>query len=194
MSASDAEAVTPVPQPSPLLAAIEAELESSRGRLRAAVDTVPDGALDRRPAPDSWSPGEILHHLVLVEGQVAVLLEQGIREAAARGAEPEPPMDAVLRSIDHLEIDRGTGSVRSPAHVMPERGWPREDLLRGLAATRRALLATLRSSGGVDLSAVRRPHALLGPLDLYQWLLFVARHEDRHRFQLERAVAILDGC
>jgi hypothetical protein len=41
----------------------------------------------------------------------------------------------------------------------------------------------------VDLSAIKRPHPVLHDLDMYQWALFVAQHEERHRRQMERTLA-----
>ena len=36
----------------------------------------------------------------------------------------------------------------------------------------------------MDLSAVKRPHRILGDLNLYEWGLFIAQHEERHTRQI----------
>ena len=64
-----------------------------------------------------------------------------------------------------------------------------EESLRSLEQSRKQLMATLIASTDVDLSAIKRPHPLLKDLDMYQWALFVAQHEERHRKQMERSIA-----
>ncbi|MEQ1575221.1 MAG: DinB family protein, partial [Vicinamibacterales bacterium] len=42
-------------------------MDSSRARLRAAVDSVPAALRATRHAPDCWSVAEVLEHLARVE-------------------------------------------------------------------------------------------------------------------------------
>jgi hypothetical protein len=64
-----------------------------------------------------------------------------------------------------------------------------EESLTSLAQSRKELRSILIDNCDVDLSAIKRPHPLLRELDMYQWALFVAQHEVRHRRQMERTLA-----
>jgi hypothetical protein len=57
--------------------------------------------------------------------------------------------------------------------------------LAALAESRRELLSALDLADGLALGQISFPHPLIGPLDLYQWVLFVGQHEARHAAQIE---------
>jgi hypothetical protein len=44
---------------------------------------------------------------------------------------------------------------------------------------------------GVALSDVSAPHPALGPLNGYQWFLFLAAHEGRHTAQIREITAAI---
>ncbi len=50
--------------------------------------------------------------------------------------------------------------------------------------TRAALRAAILAGDGRALSEVVQPHPVLGPINLYQWALFVGSHEIRHTGQV----------
>jgi hypothetical protein len=50
------------------------------------------------------------------------------------------------------------------------------------------LRAAVVTADGVALGEIKHNHAILGELDLYQWLIFVGQHEGRHRKQIERTL------
>lgn len=53
-----------------------------------------------------------------------------------------------------------------------------------LEAARADLRAAVASADGLALEAVRAPHPVFGDLNLYQWIVFVAAHEERHAGQI----------
>ncbi len=50
---------------------------------------------------------------------------------------------------------------------------------------RKDLLATIKSSSNVDLSQLSFPHPALGRINMYQWVLFTAKHERCHTRQVD---------
>ena len=60
-------------------------------------------------------------------------------------------------------------------------------LERARAALRQAVLA----ADGRALSEVSAPHARLGTLNLYQWLIFLGTHEGRHAAQIREIAETL---
>jgi hypothetical protein len=49
----------------------------------------------------------------------------------------------------------------------------------------------VRSADGLALAKVTAPNRVLGPLDGYQWILFVGAHEARHTGQIREIAELL---
>jgi hypothetical protein len=98
----------------------------------------------------------------------------------------------VTQGKEHVILDRvpaRASRVKGPAQVMPSGRWPDfEELLRQFEAARER---TLRFAAvtQADLRSRAFPHPFLGPLDCYQWLLFLAAHCERHSRQVEEVKA-----
>jgi hypothetical protein len=60
-----------------------------------------------------------------------------------------------------------------------------------LERARQVTHETLRELDGVALSDVSAPHPALGPLNGYQWFLFLAAHEGRHTAQIREITAAI---
>ncbi|MGZ9247776.1 MAG: DinB family protein, partial [Gemmatirosa sp.] len=66
----------------------------------------------------------------------------------------------------------------------PRAGVTAEQALTGLQEAREALLAVLRDGDGLALGQVMAVHPVIGDLDLYGWVVFIAQHEERHERQI----------
>ena len=162
-----------------------AALATSRQQLLRAVTPLPQDALDRRPEPDAWSPGEILDHLSKSEAGTVKVCHRLLREAS--GAGPDTAVGSQLEALDFAGLDDRAQRYTSPDFVRPDRAASKDDLLTRLAASRVRLLDVARRAKGTDLTCCTFPHPLLGPLTLYQWLVFIAQHEARHTEQIVSA-------
>ena len=47
------------------------------------------------------------------------------------------------------------------------------------------------TANGLAIGEIKHTHAILGELDLYQWLIFLGQHERRHTRQIERTLKSL---
>jgi hypothetical protein len=72
--------------------------------------------------------------------------------------------------------------------VLPRADIDFKEALDGLESSRDALRTAVVSANGLALGEIKHTHAILGELDLYQWLIFVGQHEGRHRKQIERTL------
>lgn len=162
-------------------------LDVERRALEEAVSAVPPALRERRPTADRWSVSEILEHLALVETRITALLAGRIDAARAAGLGPAREIDPVLPTLD-LEtiLDRSRPLVASEA-AQPTGSQDSDAALAELARARGVLREIVLSADGLALEEVIVPHPRFGPLNVYQWLLFVGGHEARHTAQIREA-------
>jgi hypothetical protein len=173
----------------PKLAEIAAVLTQTRAALLDAVAGLSQQDLERRPGPDDWSVGEILHHLLLTETSIARLAVRQLDRAFAAGLQPDPaPEESVLPRMAHLPVADRSRRLPAPDFTTPTPALAKDEILEQLGRSRETLLATLERADGFDLSGLQYPHPLFGPIDLYQWYLVCGYHEERHTEQIELAV------
>lgn len=168
----------------PRLAQLLDYAELQRAALLAALEAVPGPLWTRRPDPDAWSVAEVLEHLHRVETGIARLVRRRLEEARAAGLGVETESDSLLGSLDRFGLAERRRLVTAPEPVRPKGALPPAEAVAALAASRRELRDAAAEGDGLALGAVQAPHALLGPLTLYQWLLFVGQHEARHAAQI----------
>lgn len=175
------------------------DIDQTRARLFESVEGLSAGEQSSRPAPDKWAVAEILEHLSLVERGVARvvtrLLENaeaaGQREAeaagqthAAAGQTPEVAAPFAPVSIAEFVEQTRTQRLNAPENARPA-GASVADSLSHLRDSRAALHALRPRVEQADCASARFPHPAWGPLNLYQWLLFIGAHEARHLTQIE---------
>lgn len=177
---------TPAAELHPRLAALALELEHARRELLDAAHEIPRSVRATRPAPDRWSAAEVLAHLVKVEDQSGRLFSVGARRLRESGAAEEQDTDAapIIDGFARFRVDARLRVVAAPDMVAPDADASFDEAIAALAATRARLLESMRKASGLALSSASAPHPALGPLTLYEWLLMIARHEQRHASQL----------
>ena len=75
----------------------------------------------------------------------------------------------------------------APHYVVPAQGLTRRELLALLSDSRSKLRQAISEADGVDLSLMHFPHPVLGRIDMYQWILYLGKHERRHIAQIARS-------
>ncbi len=171
----------------PRLKEIVDEIEAARSEIVRIMSDLDEAATARRADPGQWSIGEILHHLFLIESQVTTLLERQIRRAKDRGIGADPGTESLIHSLDRFSIETAPDKIKAPQSVVPAQGVSRSELLALLAASRAKLREAIKEAEGIDLSQMQFPHPVFGRIDMYQWILYVGKHERRHIAQITRA-------
>jgi hypothetical protein len=80
-------------------------------------------------------------------------------------------------------MDRRT-RVEAPERVRPGGGLTRAQLHANLDASRARLLQVMAALHGRDVTSLRFAHPFLGDYDAFDWIEYVAYHDDRHRQQM----------
>jgi uncharacterized damage-inducible protein DinB len=156
-----------------------------RVTLFEAVSLIPESLRDRRVDVETWSVAEVLEHLHRVESGIARLLTRTLERAGPAGLALESDMSSVLGSLDALRLTDRSRRISAPEPVMPRGELTAAQAMAALTESRLALVSALREADGLALGQVIRAHPILGPLNLYQWVLFVGQHEARHAGQLQ---------
>lgn len=174
----------------PRIQEILASLEASDAELQQAVAEIPAGVRSRRPSTDRWSAAEVIDHLALVEQSVARLIRQRAAEAQVGPDRDEAP---VAPTFDSARVrDRRQPRVAREA-IQPRTGIDETSAWTDLESAKQALRDTLLTVDGLSLCDVSAPHPAFGPLNLYQWFLFVAAHKARHTDQIREIGASLSS-
>lgn len=144
-----------------------------------------------RQSPDRWSIADVVEHLAVVE-------EFFLRRVVPRleTAEPvvAPDVNKDVQVIE-LEPDPAVTTVepgrpslgRAPSQIEPTGRWEPRDSLARFLSSRRQTADVLRTSTHLRGGAIEHP--AFGPLDGYQWVLFVAAHAARHVKQISGITA-----
>ncbi len=175
----------------PRMAEIAAYLDETRGAIVRAVESLSPEDAARRPSPEAWSVDEILTHLSLVEPGVAKRVAKSVGKAKGEGLERETADASVLGSLEGPALDRLNEKQIAPEFVEPKAVLGKSEALAALALSRESLRYAMADADGWALAKVAAPHPRLGTLDMYQWLVFLGRHEARHLAQIERTIAAL---
>lgn len=168
---------------------LEQELARVRAEFETALAAVPEAQLHRAPRPEEWTPAQIIWHVAKVERGVARLIERKVAELPPMSTVPPGPSSRmVLSMLDRFPFHDRSQKVRAIEGLLPPET---VDLVaeRGRWADGRVQLLDAAYDAGPRLSLVRHDHPVFGPFDGWQWVLMIARHEQRHLLQMQEVVA-----
>ena len=158
-------------------------LEQTKAAILGSTDSFTEARWRFKPSPEQWSAAECIEHIAVVEQSLLRTLQRlaagppGTEEmlAATRGKD-----DIILRAVP-----RRRGKVQAPEPARPSNRWPdTATLVASFTEIRDQTILYVRSTDHA-LRSVSHPHIVFGPLDGYQWLLFLAAHSERHLRQLQ---------
>lgn len=188
-----------------------AEFSAARARTLALTDGLTQTQLDWTPAPDRWSAGEVLDHMILA---ARTNLDQMARlvELKRAGRRPElgltfsdlnvsvagiprslMPLFQVPLTFANMFVPDGVRnyltrnrliSFQNPDQAAPRRGRPAAQLRDDLAASVREAEALFQNNPDLDYGEMTIRHPLLGSYDVPGLLRFMSAHEERHQSQV----------
>lgn len=158
-------------------------LEDSAREFVERADHIRLDAWERVPPSGGWSPIQLAEHLALVELSCVKALPRKLF------AEPagEEILEVTRQREPGLALWYESGKKRvAPDFVTPAGQWPSSQEVIGAFNTHRAANIETYRHGPEDLRAYAFAHPVLGPLDGYQWAVFLAEHLRRHLRQLDQ--------
>jgi hypothetical protein len=165
----------------PRISELLAYIDRHTATLEAAYTAIPAARRTVRPAPDRWSPAEVVHHVAIVEQRLVKRLQQLAEQA--RALPPEGDASSVFTVVDTNRIEIRnvrfkTSELAEPRDTDASRVWS------DFEATRRELKDAIRDADGLALNEVSAPHPALGALTGYGWIAFAGAHAARHAAQI----------
>lgn len=156
----------------------EQYLQQTRDGVVAAVKGLSEAQMKFKSGPDRWSVGEVLEHIALVEDGLFQNVTNKVMKSPAGAADRDfAKTDA---SVLAILPDRST-KRQAPPNFVPTGRWKPEDALDHFLKSRANTIAFLESTPDLRAHVGDSP---LGPLDAYEWLLFMGGHSERHTKQI----------
>jgi hypothetical protein len=161
-------------------------IDETRKRLLARAESLDAALCAKRPSPAAWSVAEIVEHLSISEDGMMKLIGMMLAKAETAGGHAKEPG----RRFEPVSIDRFTErslkeKYEAPEFIRPHGGVSLADSIAKMQQMRATLHGMRPRLEAADLTEARYPHPMFGPLNAYQWLLFIGAHEERHLRQIE---------
>lgn len=169
------------------------EIDGTRDRLVARYLGLTEAERSFRPAETAWSPDQIIEHLATIEGGMLRLINKLLGKAEAAGVPAAADGSIPVINMDEFNRVANANKFEAPEPLRPTGQMNGAEALAALQASRAEIHGLRPRLAAVDLSNVSFPHPFAGPLNLYQWLVFIGLHEQRHLDQIDRTVPQADG-
>jgi uncharacterized damage-inducible protein DinB len=159
-------------------------LAESRERLLRMARGLSCEQWHYRAAPGRWTVAECVEHIAFVETRILRAIQKTLQTGpdASKRSGWEGKEEEMLADV--------AGRVTrfpAPEMVVPTGRWPEERLLEEFEGARERT-REFAASTEADLRQHFFQHPVFGELDLYQWLMLLAAHCDRHREQSEEVM------
>ena len=187
-SASLLVAVTVILVATPLLAdpmttgerqRVVAHLEMTESWLGSELDGLSDAQLAFRMKPDAWSVQEVVEHLAIAEPQYWQQVQDSLKQPL--GYKSESTDAAIL----WYGIDRTNRQTTGEARV-PKGKY--ENVKQSFGDFKK-LRATMMEFARNTQEDLRGRQLQGGKMDVYQWLLMISTHSQRHILQIRETKA-----
>ena len=156
-----------------------AHLEMTEAWLASEVAGVSDAQLAFRMTPESWSIADVVEHLAIAEPQYWTQLQDSLQGPV--GYKSESTDAAIL----WYGIDRTNRTTTGEARVPKGKfGHVKESL-----ASFRKLRKTITAFARDTQEDLRGRQLKGGKMDVYQWLLMISTHSQRHIMQIREIKA-----
>ena len=155
-------------------------LETTKKNIVDATRGLSDAQWNFKPSPFKWSVAQVMEHIAASEDLLRQMAESQIKQPSA----PVPDRDLKKTDDKVLEVvpDRSK-KFQAPEQLRPRNqfGSP-QAALKHFLESRAKTVELLKNTP--DLRAHVADSGLLGKIDIFERILFVAAHSERHTKQL----------
>ncbi|HEY0545744.1 MAG TPA: DinB family protein [Pyrinomonadaceae bacterium] len=162
-------------------------MDETRARLVERVSALGAGREAARRDGEGWTVAEIVEHLSMVEKQIIKLTNLLLSKAEADGAQANERFEPV--ALDKIIERSQREKYQAPETARPSGDVSLEDSLAVMRASRESLHGLRPRLEAANPASVSWPHPVFGALNLYEWLVMIGVHEERHLRQIDNALA-----
>lgn len=189
-------------------------LRASRAQTLSRIEALSQAQIDFSPAPDKWSAGEIVHHLILSEEiarrdvhELIQLTRSGQRPLLERSFAdfdiapafvPKSllalaPVETSFKlfmavfpdCLRDLAVRSNLFKAQHAEEATPTRGLPKADLCDGLSTALRETEDLFAANADLPWDRMIRRHPLSGTTTVPRAVRLLALHEQRHHDQID---------
>jgi hypothetical protein len=163
-------------------------LQTVHAAINDVVRQIPPEIWVRSDVAQNWSPAEVVEHTLLVDEEILADVRGHLQD------QPFPDWERVTARKDAVlkHYLPNIGRARANARTSTFRGFLQQDVPAALAKSYQSVEGILFQESGTALKTIVWLHGGMGPLNAYQWLLYIPLHAERHLNQLLRVMQIAD--
>jgi len=135
-----------------------------------------------KPGTDKWSVFEVLEHIAVVETGIFSIVQGALTKPADPSRRDEIKVSA--EQIVKILTNRN-GKAQAPEQVKPTGRFPNAMVAREAFRRQHEQITAFIQSSNADLHNRYWKHPATGVIDLYQTLVLIAAHTQRHLLQIE---------
>jgi hypothetical protein len=166
-----------------------AYIDKQRERLIASVASLTEEQAASRRAPEAWTINEIVEHLSVTENSLLRAINKLLEKAETDGNALENK-GALTQPFSLESFTGGAQNTKfnAPDFLLPNKAASLASSLESLNQSRAAIHELRARVEAIDLSETTFPHPAFGPLNLYQWIVFIGIHEAHHLRQIKETL------
>lgn len=157
------------------------ELQRTRDLLEKELKGLTNEQVIFKAAPDQWSIAEVTEHIALAETGIFQITQGSLKAPADSSKRKEI---TVTEADIKKRLTNRTTKVQSPEVIKPTGKFPStEQAFQAFVARRNATIDYIDKTDD-DLLNHFWKHPATGTIDLYQTILLIAAHSERHILQI----------
>jgi hypothetical protein len=162
-------------------------LHESQAETIAAVEKLTDAQWNWKAAPEKWSVGECVEHIMLAEGTLMAQADKAL--AAPQNPDWAEKTKGKSEFIERVMVKR-QGKAQAPESIVPIGKLSRAELMKKLREVRAKTLKFAETTQlPLKAHTSEHPFPVFGTLNAYQWVIYIPLHNIRHNQQIAEVKA-----
>ena len=157
------------------------QFDRTAKKFRDSVAGLTEAQANFKPSPDKWSVAECAEHIALSESVIRGLVDKTLQAPVKEeGREERAARDQFIAAAI---VDRSK-KAQAPEFLQPKRKFATlAETVAAFDAARKSNVDLARTTQD-DLRGHVTPHPAFKEMDVYQWMLLIALHSERHTLQI----------
>jgi hypothetical protein len=171
---------------SAFLADCKHRMEQVTQRMLKAVSGIDEAAFNRRPDSNTWSPGQVVDHLVVSNRDYIPAIKSAIFAAQKSDADGQVHFSFFGKQI--IKAAGPNGNAPAPRKLWPRSSRIDPEVIEIWKLQQEQIVRMMDQAAGMDLSRVKLRNPLITwiPMNLADCFEILTAHSERHVAQVEQ--------